>query len=355
MPFNMTLWDVSGDGLSEIKKTRLDNESRLEDWIEKDFSILDLDLLLLGRQIHTEFGGRVDLLGLDRDGHLVLLELKRDRTPRDVVAQILDYASWARNLTYAELDALCLEYRQKSLSGAFSEFFGESLPDNINTHHKLLIVASEFDDSSERIVEYLVDEYDVDINVIFFSFFQQAEREMLGRAWLVAPGKVQEKAEKRKQVPWSGYWFVNVGESEHRNWDDNRAYGYLAAGQGNKFSRALKNLQVGDKVFAYMKGRGYTGYGEVTKEATMVKDFFVENEDRWLLELPLTAEKPEENSENPELSDWAVGVKWIKTVSRQEAKTFPGVFANQNIVCKLRHEATVDFLEESLVENGLHT
>ena len=30
---------------------------------------------------------------MDAEGNLTLVELKRDRTPRDVVAQILDYAS----------------------------------------------------------------------------------------------------------------------------------------------------------------------------------------------------------------------------------------------------------------------
>jgi hypothetical protein len=39
-----------------------------------------------------------------------------------------------------------------------------------------------------------------------------------------------------------------------------------------------------------------------------------------------------------------VGVEWRKTFPLSEAKTFVGVFANQNIVCKLRQTATVDFL-----------
>jgi hypothetical protein len=30
---------------------------------------------------------------------LILIELKKDRTPREVVAQALDYASWAAELT----------------------------------------------------------------------------------------------------------------------------------------------------------------------------------------------------------------------------------------------------------------
>ena len=56
------------------------------------------DLLLLGQQVATAYGHAIDILALDRDGNLVLLELKPGRTPRDVVAQVLDYASWAHGL-----------------------------------------------------------------------------------------------------------------------------------------------------------------------------------------------------------------------------------------------------------------
>lgn len=347
MAFNMTLWDVSSNKLTEIQRAKLANEGRLEDWLAQDPSILGIELLLIGRQVNTKFGGRIDLLGVDREGNIVILELKRDRTPRDIVAQVLDYASWVRRLTYTELDALCLDYRGESLSLAFSEYFGEALTENVNTNHRMLIIASELDEPSERIVEYLATEYQVDINVIFFSFFQRSGLEMLGRAWLMDPGQMQERVERRKQAPWSGYWFVNVGEGTHRSWEDNRKYGYIAAGQGEKFSRALKNLQTGDKIFAYIKGSGYTGYGEVVKEATMVKDFFVESEGKRLLDLPLKTPKASENSDDPQFSEWAVSIRWIDTVPRQEARTFKGVFANQNVVCKLRHEATIDFLEEN--------
>jgi hypothetical protein len=41
-----------------------------------------------------------------------------------------------------------------------------------------------------------------------------------------------------------------------------------------------------------------------------------------------------------------VSVKWIKTFSREQAKTFRGAFANQNVVCKLRHQETLEFLKK---------
>jgi len=339
----MNLWKVSGNNIKEINKTKLNYEERLEDWIVNDSSILGIDLLIIGRQVPTQFGGRIDLLCIDPQGDIVILELKRDRTPREIVAQILDYASWVKNLEYKEINTICLKYIDKNLSSVFSDHFEFQLPENINTNHSMIIVAAELDDSSERIIQYLTDEYDININVIFFNFFKYGEEEILGRAWLMDPEVIQVKTEKRKP-PWTGYWFVNIGEGPHRNWDDNKRYGYTSAGQGIVYSRPLQHLNTGNKIFAYLKGKGYVGYGEITKEAVMIKDFIDNKDSKPLLELPLKQPNAKENSDNPELSEWVVGVKWYKTYQREEAKYFKGIFAKQHIVCKLRHEATLEFL-----------
>jgi hypothetical protein len=93
-----------------------------------------------------------------------------------------------------------------------------------------------------------------------------------------------------------------------------------------------------------MKGRGYVGYGRVTEEATMIKDFVVE-EGKPLLEVSLKAPKADEHKDDPERSEWVVGIEWIKTFGREEARSFKGIFANPHIVCKLRDQDTVEFLK----------
>lgn len=235
-----------------------------------------------------------------------------------------------------------MEHRHKTLAELFREGFESALPPEIDGgNHRMLIVSSELDSSSERIVRYLAEKHKLNINAVFFKFFRNAGAELVGRAWLMDPEVVEERAEVRHRRPWSGYWFVNVGEGEHRNWDDNQRYGYISAGQGEKYSRPLFKLSKGDKLFAYMKGVGYVGYGEVVSTAVPIGEFKAPGSDEPLLTLPLAAPRADENAGDPAKADWAVGVHWLKTFSRQDPRRFPGMFANQNIVCKLTDQQTL--------------
>src|SRR5476651_2007111 len=97
MPIKHAIWKV-GPQPAPLGVTNLANEQLLEDMIVSDPRILSEEWMLIGRQEDTGFGGRIDLLAIAPDGALVLIEIKRDRTPREVVAQALDYASWVQTL-----------------------------------------------------------------------------------------------------------------------------------------------------------------------------------------------------------------------------------------------------------------
>jgi len=104
MPSDVRIWEIQdGDRLSKFEKAKLDLEERIENWLEQDISVVSDDLLVIGRQVATDFGGVIDLLCLDRNGDAVIVELKRDRTPRDITAQVLDYASWVKDLSNEQM------------------------------------------------------------------------------------------------------------------------------------------------------------------------------------------------------------------------------------------------------------
>ncbi|PGO81696.1 hypothetical protein CN980_01080 [Bacillus cereus] len=345
MTLSMNLWQVKGNELKEFTKAQLNKEDRLENWIEKDSHLLGMEVLIIGKQVITAYGGRIDLLGMDREGNIIIFELKKGRTPRDVIAQALDYATWVKELSYSEILQITKNYLNKPLQEVFYNQFESSLPDELNKLHSIVIVASELDDSSERIIQYLSSEYNININCIFFNFFKDGENEYLGRSWLMDPEEVLERSETKKKEPWTGLYFVNVGEGSHRSWEDCRKFGFISAGQGKKYSSAVKRLKVGDKILAYLKGNGYVGYGEIVSTAVMVKDFTVSNGQKLSDEI-LKQPGIFKHNDNPDMSEWLVGVKWFKTFSGEQAIWKTNCFANQNIVCRLRNSFTIEVLKE---------
>ena len=113
------LYKLSGDTLEPVAVGRLANENMVESWIARQPDLLGLDFLLIGRQLPTEFGGRIDLLGIDADGNLVIVELKRDRTPREIIAQMLDYASWVSSLTTRQVHEIAQNFLKRPLERPF--------------------------------------------------------------------------------------------------------------------------------------------------------------------------------------------------------------------------------------------
>jgi hypothetical protein len=178
----MKLWQVKAKDLQEIKCESLNDEQRLQDWLVKDKSILEIDVLLIGRQVATTSGGAIDLLAIDAQANLVVLELKRDKTPHELVAQTLDHAAWVNALSYEQIDTITKGFTGKPLGQAFSDHFGVSIPKTVNASHSTLILTSELDDSSERIVRYLAEQHKVPIHVLFTAIFKTASGEFLGRA-----------------------------------------------------------------------------------------------------------------------------------------------------------------------------
>lgn len=138
MSVKMRLWRIE-DG--ELKPVR---SEPLEDWLVGDISMVADDLLVIGRQLQSELGGILDVLAMDRNGDLAVLELKRDKTPRDVVAQALEYAAWVRTLSWEDIAEIARAFHGDTpLEEKVQEQFGEPLPETVNTAHRMYIVAAE--------------------------------------------------------------------------------------------------------------------------------------------------------------------------------------------------------------------
>jgi hypothetical protein len=353
MPVEVGLWRVDGETPTRIRSTGIELETQLERLIEQDPAILGDPLLLIGRQVPTSMGGFVDLLAIDADGNLHVLELKRDRTPRDVVAQVLDYGSWASGLSNQDVRELYESYRPEiAFDVAFSDIFGESPPDDLNSSHHLTVVAHDADAATERIVNYL-SSYAVPVNILFFRYFEDDGRRYLARSWLVSEAAVATRTASRRRgtkESWNGQdWYVSFGDDgSGRNWDDARKYGFVSAGGGIWFSRTLRALPPGARVFVYIPQTGYVAVGEVTSEALPFAeaDVTVDGEQQLLRELPLIGNYHHPN-EDAATAEYVVPVRWVRTLSREEAIRAPGLFANQNSACRLSSSFTIETLTKA--------
>jgi hypothetical protein len=347
----MNLWRIEDDRPHPLSAAGIDEERRLESILADDIMILGLGpLMLLGRQVLTAHGTRVDLLALDEVGTLYVIELKRARTPREVVAQILDYGSWARSLS-AESLARIFESgpfaRDQTFHTAFADRFDEPPPETINESHRLVIVASQLDDSTQRIVEYLLEDYGVPINAVFFRYFRDGDSEYLGRSWLKDPEAAEEKARakepKRTPGEWNGTdYYVMFGHDEHRSWDDARELGYVSAGGGSRWSRPLQRLKPGARVFVHHPHDGYVGVGRVLDGPVQISDFSVTVNDKQapILQVPLRQETIKEHADDPELAEYMVRVQWEWAVPSGQGFWARNFFSRRVTVTELRDPDT---------------
>jgi len=97
-------WLIDGNhSPSRLTPSPIGLERRLEDWVEADIGFVAEDIMLIGHQVPTSYGTVLDLLGIDAHGNLVVIELKRDQTLRETVAQGIGYAAWFSKCLYDDV------------------------------------------------------------------------------------------------------------------------------------------------------------------------------------------------------------------------------------------------------------
>lgn len=340
MSVQHAIWKV-GDKPQPLAPARLPSEQQLEDMIVQDPRILSGEWMLIGRQEVTGQGGRIDLLAIAPDGSLVLIELKRDRTPREIVAQALDYASWVEKLSADRISQIFQRFSNgDSLSAAFKRKFGADLDEEaLNQSHQILLVASELDPSTERIIEYLNDR-DIAINVLFFQVFKHGADLLLSRAWLIDPGETQANVASavrtagREKEPWNGEFYVSYGSQ--RSWEDARKYGFISGGGGAWYSQTLGMLSPGDRVWVNIPKKGFVGVGIVREAVKPMQELVLETAagPRAALDVLADGEQYRERADDPERAEYVVMVDWLNTVSESSAASEVGLFGNQNTVCQ---------------------
>lgn len=191
-----------------------DLEKVLEDWIEANPHLVleGEEIAIFARQPRSSFDKYLDLLAVDETGATVVIELKRGETPRDVVAQTLEYAAWVDSLSIDQLNELARDYAEKndvdadSLADLYAQTFeieeaesGEATQSSgritFNNRQRLVIVAERITDEVEQTLRYLRTRFGADIYGVQFSVHKAGEDTLINTTTVVGREKVSKPAQ----------------------------------------------------------------------------------------------------------------------------------------------------------------
>lgn len=203
MATEINTWEIIDGELKAIDSSLPENGRKekddLEKWIKTNPKILGNDILLIGEQVYTK-SGPLDFLGIDNSGNLVIVELKRDKLPREILAQAIDYASDIANWTVDKLSEICNDFTGNSLEDYLTDNFDNIEIDDIiiNKAQRLLLVGFSIDESLNRMIEWLSSNYDLGINAIILNYVKTSSGNELLSKTVIIPEEI-EKAKSNKK------------------------------------------------------------------------------------------------------------------------------------------------------------
>ena len=107
----------------EFSTEGLQERYDIQEWIAADPRILSDDLFIIAKEFSDfdKTNERLDLLAVDRNGRLVIIELKRDDSGPDVHMQAIKYASYLQRADAAKIIEILTEYNHRHLQKQISE------------------------------------------------------------------------------------------------------------------------------------------------------------------------------------------------------------------------------------------
>lgn len=196
-------WEIVDGRLVPVESRLTDFGRRealdLESWLESDPSIIRPGLRIIGRQVPTR-SGPLDLLAIDRTGSVIVIELKRDRLPREALAQAIDYASDVATWSLEKLGEVCASYSGEVLE----DVLGQAFPDidleslTLNGAQRIVLVGFALESSLERMIEWLSEAYGVAINAVVLKYVRTANgAEILTRSAVISEEEEEARTPRK--------------------------------------------------------------------------------------------------------------------------------------------------------------
>ena len=207
----------------DLADAGLRERSDLQEWVLAHPEILGDDVKIIGvefdrwqdsrgqRQLN-----RLDVLGLDASGRLIVAELKRDRAPDSVHLQALTYAAMASRLTANDVVSVYRRFLERTAPGAtveqareeLLEHAGELDPQTLSSP-RVVLVAGSFTPATTSTVVWLT-EQGLDITLQRVQAYRLGSGEIIVTVsqlfpvrdvaeFMVSPLREEAQAAKRRQ------------------------------------------------------------------------------------------------------------------------------------------------------------
>lgn len=157
-------YDKNRNEIVQLEETTFSTEKltepqNIETWIRKNPSVLsesdEEDITIIGEQKTSLAGKRLDLLGVDNFGNIVIVELKRDLAEKMTEFQAITYASSFVHTTFDEACKIYAEYLEKNtteLGLSETSNFLEKAKDNLRSRCDVSIIIPEDFNKNQRII-----------------------------------------------------------------------------------------------------------------------------------------------------------------------------------------------------------
>jgi len=164
---------------TDFKSNNVLERNHIEDWVIRKPEILGEELYILSNEYDKfdKTSERLDVLALDKQGNLVIVELKRDDSGKDVELQAVKYAAYCSTLTAEEVLGLHREYLKKKGNELSTEdvktrieiFTGAPL-EMISDRPRIILVSREYRPEVTATVLWLR-KFGIDITCVKFTVY----------------------------------------------------------------------------------------------------------------------------------------------------------------------------------------
>lgn len=186
--FEMTPGDLVAVPSSTFEAERVLERTGLQRLLRARIDAVVDDVLV----VSEEFGAfadtrrRIDLLGIDPEGHLVVFELKRTADGGHLELQALRYAAMVSTMTFDDLVGHYEQYLARvepdAASGArarLAEWLDEGEATVLSRRVRIVLVSGGFDREITTTVMWLTDMYGLDIRCVRLTPYKVGERLLL--------------------------------------------------------------------------------------------------------------------------------------------------------------------------------